>query len=269
MFFIMRLVLLPTSLAQHCHGSCMAWLPKSPNCNVNVTLAHYCTLFCIGNNWRHYFYSKTIINGEMLGTPTQCHTVLVICDDVGQNSRKHVSINSFLFDTTKHHYRNLRVSLIASCTDLNFDSGSNLKYWLRLPLLPKMQTPQGHGVVRANRETAECRYGFARLSPVSVTSQIEMLPVWTGAVHKWRHTILGKNLPPTPLVTFRHKCLTPLKYNVTIWKTSPPYSRNYKFPSILRLLRQKFHLFHRFDLCKTNILFVKTSKILHTLLSKN
>jgi len=31
--------------------------------------------------------------------------------------------------------------LIASCTDLNVDSGSNLKF--RLLLLPKMQTPVG------------------------------------------------------------------------------------------------------------------------------
>ena len=32
-----------------------------------------------------------------------------------------------------------------------------------------------------------------------------------GAVHKWRHTILGKNVPPPPLVTFRHKYLNPLQ----------------------------------------------------------
>ena len=39
-----------------------------------------------------------------------------------------------------------------------------------------------------------------------------------GAVHKWRHTILGKIHPLHPLVTFRHKYLNPFKYNVTICK---------------------------------------------------
>jgi len=31
-------------------------------------------------------HNKTIISGEMLGTPTQCHTV-VIYDDTGQKTR--------------------------------------------------------------------------------------------------------------------------------------------------------------------------------------
>ena len=64
----------------------------------------------------------------------------------------------------------------------------------------------------------------------------------------------GQKPTPPPLVTFRHKYLTP-----------PPYICNYKFPSILCLPRQKFNLFYRFDLfytrCgKTNILFVKSRK---------
>jgi len=41
-----------------------------------------------------------------------------------------------------------------------------------------------------------------------------------GVFHKWRHTILGKNLRPHPLATFRHKYLPPFKYNVTI--CNPP-----------------------------------------------
>ena len=50
-------------------------------------------------------------------------------------------------DNNKHHYKNLNRGLfkilIGSCTDLNVDScsGSNLKYWLRRLLQPKMQTP--------------------------------------------------------------------------------------------------------------------------------
>jgi len=46
------------------------------------------------------------------------------------------------------------------------------------------------------------------------------------------------------------------------------YSCNYKFPSIFCLLRQKFHLFYRFDLCtlwQDQHSIRKTSKILHTL----
>ena len=59
-------------------------------------------------------------------------------------------------------------------------------------------------------------------------------------------------------------------WNITSQFGTPPYSRNYKFPSILCLLRQKFHLFHRFDLCtlwQDQHSIRKTSKILHTLLS--
>jgi len=45
---------------------------------------------------------ETIIGGEMLGTPTQCHTLCYMTTLV----RKQVSINSILFDNNKHHYRN-------------------------------------------------------------------------------------------------------------------------------------------------------------------
>jgi len=41
---------------------------------------HLHTVFCIGRN------IETIISGEMLGTPTQCHT-FVIYDDTGQKTR--------------------------------------------------------------------------------------------------------------------------------------------------------------------------------------
>ena len=64
--------------------------------------------------------------------------------------RKHVSINSILFDNSKHYYKNFKSSLkilIGSRTDLNVNSSScsnsNQKYWLRLLLWPKMQTPAG------------------------------------------------------------------------------------------------------------------------------
>jgi len=46
---------------------------KFPNCIVTYTL------FCIGHNF------EIIIRGEMLGTPTQCHT-FVIYDDTGQKT---------------------------------------------------------------------------------------------------------------------------------------------------------------------------------------
>jgi len=63
-----------------------------------------------------------------------------------------------------------------------------------------------------------------------------------------RHTILGKNLRPCPLVTFRHKYLTPLEIQCHNLQTLLPYNCSYKFPSILCLFRQKFHLFYRSDL---------------------
>jgi len=41
---------------------------------------HLHTVFCIGHNF------ETIISGEMLGAPTQCHT-FVIYDDAGEKTR--------------------------------------------------------------------------------------------------------------------------------------------------------------------------------------
>jgi len=43
------------------------------------------------------------------------------------------------------------------------------------------------------------------------------LGLWSGlgVVHKWRHAILRKNLPPTPFVTLRRTFLDPFKYDVT------------------------------------------------------
>jgi len=46
-------------------------------------------------------------------------------------------------------------------------------------------------------------------TPIITTAFGRGLSLALGAVHKWRHTILSKNLTPPPLVTFRHKCLTP------------------------------------------------------------
>jgi len=71
----MCLVLLPTSLANILivklrHGF---QIPE-----LHCHLLH--TVFCIGHNF------KTITNGEILGTPTQCHT-FVLYDDIGQKTR--------------------------------------------------------------------------------------------------------------------------------------------------------------------------------------
>jgi len=120
------------------------------------------------------------------------------------------------------------------------------------------------------------------LPPCHISSQVFKLPFkynviicnpplhLQGAVHKWRHTILGINLPLSPLVTFRHKYLIPPS-NITSQFAHTPFC-NYKFPSILCLPRQKFHLFYIFDLCtlwQDQHSIRETSKILHTLLSKN
>jgi len=52
------------------------------------------TVFLIGHNF------ETIISGEMLSTPTQCHTS-VIYDNTGQKTCH----NSILFANNKHQYR--------------------------------------------------------------------------------------------------------------------------------------------------------------------
>ena len=85
-------------------------------------------------------------------------------------------------------------------------------------------------------------------------------------------TLFWAKICPYPLVTFHHKYLTSPWIITSQFATPPPCSCNYKFPSIVRLLRQKFHLFYRFDLCtlwQDQHSIRKTSKILHTLLSKN
>jgi len=66
----MCLVLLPASLAQHYHSYGM-------DSEIPELHGH---LFCIGRNF------ETIISGEMLGTPTHCHTC-VIYDYTGQKTR--------------------------------------------------------------------------------------------------------------------------------------------------------------------------------------
>jgi len=69
----MCLVLLPTSSAKYSHSYGMDFEIPELHC-------HFHTVFCIGHNF------ETIISGEMLGTPTQCHT-FVIYDDTGQKTR--------------------------------------------------------------------------------------------------------------------------------------------------------------------------------------
>jgi len=79
----------------------------------------------------------------MLGTPTQYHT-FVLNDDTGQKTRLN-KFDSFWQQQASFQKVGPAKILIGSCTDINVDSGSNLKYWLRLRLLlqPKMQTPAG------------------------------------------------------------------------------------------------------------------------------
>jgi len=85
-------------------------------------------------------------------------------------------------------------------------------------------------------------------------------------------TIFWAKIYPLPPCHISSQVFNPLfKYNVTICNP-PPYISNYKFPSILCLPRQKFHLFYRFDLCtlwQDQHSIRKTSKILHTLLSNS
>ena len=68
-------MLLPTSFAQHSHSYGMDSEISELHCHL-----HTVGLFCIGCNF------EIIISGKMLGTPTQCHT-LVIYDDSGQKTR--------------------------------------------------------------------------------------------------------------------------------------------------------------------------------------
>jgi len=72
----MCLVLLPTSLAQHSDSYVTAWIPNSRTA-LSLTSLHI--VFCMGHNF------ETIISGEMLETPTQCHT-FVLYDDTGQKT---------------------------------------------------------------------------------------------------------------------------------------------------------------------------------------
>jgi len=98
---------------------------------------HLHTVFCIGHNF------ESIISGEMIGTPTQCHT-FVIYNDTGQKTRLKLIHFVWQQQASLQKLGPLKIS-IGSCTDLSVDSGSgsNLKYWLRLLLQPKMQTPAG------------------------------------------------------------------------------------------------------------------------------
>ena len=51
---------------------------------------------------------ETIIGGEVLSIPTQCHTFVIYAYIATATLvRKHVSVNSILFEN-KHHYRKIR-----------------------------------------------------------------------------------------------------------------------------------------------------------------
>ena len=69
----MCLVLLPISLAQHSHSYGM-------DSEISELYYRLHTVFCIGHNF------ETIISGEKLGTPNQCHT-FAIYEDTGQKTR--------------------------------------------------------------------------------------------------------------------------------------------------------------------------------------
>ena len=83
---------------------------------------------------------------------------------------------------------------------------------------------------------------------------------------------LGQKSPPSPPCHISSQVFKPPSNITSQFEPPPRYICNYKFPSILCLTRQKFHLFCRFDLCtlwQDQHSIRKTSKILHTLLSKN
>jgi len=69
---------------------------------------HTVGLFCIGNNF------ETTISGEMLGTPSQCHT-LVIYDDTGKNIRLNLIPFCFTPTNTIAEIRSHQ-NLFSSCT---------------------------------------------------------------------------------------------------------------------------------------------------------
>ena len=50
-----------------------------------------------------------------------------------------------------------------------------------------------------------------------------------GAVHKWHHTILGKNLPP-PLCHISSQVFKPPSNITSRFANPPPYICNYEFP---------------------------------------
>jgi len=81
----MCLVLLPTSLARQSHSHDMDFEIPELHCHLH-------TVPCIGHNF------ETIVSGEMLGTPTQCHT-FVIYDDTGQKAR--LKLIPFCLTTTR------------------------------------------------------------------------------------------------------------------------------------------------------------------------
>jgi len=88
------------------------------------------TIFSIGTDLKLSF----VVECSVL-PPTV--TLLLYMTTLG---RKHVSMNSILFDHNNYHYRNFNRSLkilIGSCC------GSNLKQWLRLLFQPKIQIPAG------------------------------------------------------------------------------------------------------------------------------
>jgi len=68
---------------------------------------------------------EAIISGEMLGTPTQCHT-FALYDDIGQKTR----LNQFHSVRQQASFQKLGPLniLIGSCTDLNVDSGYGPAY---------------------------------------------------------------------------------------------------------------------------------------------
>jgi len=106
--------------------------------------------------------------------------------------------------------------------------------------------------------------------------------IWFGFCVYWKNVAVGPSIndvtlfwakifPLPPCHISSQVFNPPFKYHVTISK-SPALCLHYEFPYISCLPRQNFHMFYRFYLCtlwQDQHSNRKTSKIPHTLLSKN
>ena len=167
----MCLVLLPTSLAKHSHSYGMDFEIHELHCH-----AH--TVFCIGHNF------EIIIGGEMLGTPTQCHTIM-ICDDTGQKTRRKLIPCCLTTTSITTEIMSLKNFNWLLHIDSGSCSGSNLKYWLQLRLQPKMHTPAAvHSGSPAPWSSLIC---LAVLCSLPASTNAMLLNRRGTPPHRWRH----------------------------------------------------------------------------------